>query len=226
MKKLLATTAVLAAMVLAQAGMPAAAETISVSGSVDAVNFGPLTSGIGTLNINNQSVGTGIFNLNTVTINSESFLAAPGVLSTNTLNVDQNVGGSHVLVLDITAFGLAGTAGVQNFLSSFSVTGQSTSGWNAREQTYINGGLLADTGIFAAVADSAFSTNSATIGALYNAEVIYTIFSNGIGQFNGGIDIATVGIVTPIPASLPFFLAGIAGLYGVAKRKRNNERKI
>ena len=217
MKKLLATTAILAAL-----AMPAWADTISVSGSVDAVAFGPLNSANGTLNIANQSVGTGIFNLNTLTIDSETFLAAPGVLDTNTINVDQNIGGNHTLILDIKAFGLAGTAGVNQFLSSFSVTGQSSSGWNAREQTFINGGLLADTGVFAAVADSASSINAATIGALFTAEVIYTIMSVGIGQFNGGIDIAVAQAATPLPASLPFFGAGLVGLMALVRKRRSN----
>lgn len=217
MRHLLATTAILAALAVTA---PAYADTISVSGSVDAVAFGPLNSANGTLNIANQSVGTGIFNLNTLTIDSETFLASPGVLDTNTINVDQNVGGSHTLVLDITAFGLAGTAGVNQFLSSFSVTGQSTSGWTAREETFINGGLLADTGVFAAVADSASSINGATIGSLFNAEVIYTIMSTGIGQFNGGIDISVAQAATPVPASLPFMAAGLVGLYGLARRRR------
>jgi hypothetical protein len=216
MRRLLATTAVLAAI-----AVPAYADTISVSGSVDAVAFGPLNSANGTLNIANQSVGTGIFNLNTLTIDSETFLAAPGVLDTNTINVDQNVGGNHTLILDIKAFGLAGTAGVNQFLSSFSVTGQSSSGWIAREQTFINGVQLADTGLFNAVADSAFSTDAATIGSLFTAEVIYSIFSRGIGQFNGGIDISVAQAATPIPASLPFFAAGLVGLVGLARKRRS-----
>jgi hypothetical protein len=215
MKRLLATTAVLAAL-----SAPAFAETISLSGSVDAVAFGPLTSGIGTLNIQNQSVGSGIFNLNTITINAESFLAAPGVLSTNTLDVDQHTLGNHTLVLDITASGLAGTPGLTNFLSSFSVTGQSSSGWIAREQTFVNGVQLADTGLFNAVADSAFSTDAAIIASLFDAEVKYTIFSRGEGQFNGGIDLSVAQ--TPLPATAWLFGAGMVGLVGLTRKRRSN----
>jgi hypothetical protein len=214
MKKLLL------AAVFALAVSPAMADTISLSGSVDGVNFGPLTSPFGSLNIINQSVGTGIFNLNTVTVNSESFLAAPGVLATNTLNIQQADTGNHLLVLDITAFGLAGIPGLTNFLSSFSVTGQSSAGWFAREQTFINGNQLADTGIFAAVADSAFSTNSATIGSTYNAEVIYTINSRGVGQFNGGIDISVAAVPGPVVgAGLPGMLALLLGVFRYWRQK-------
>lgn len=214
MKKLLLAT------VFALAVSPALADTISISGSVDGVNFGPLTSPIGTLNILNQSVGSGIFNLNTITINSESFLAAPGVLSTNTLNVQQTNTGSHDLVLDITAFGLTGVPGLTNFLSSFSVTGQSSGGWFAREQTFINGNPLADTGIFSAVADSAFSVDPALIGSTFNAEVIYSIHSIGAGQFNGGIDISVAAVPGPIVgAGLPGLLA-MFGMGGVWWKRR------
>lgn len=220
MKKLLLATVLL----LASATMHAKADTISISGSVDGVNFGPLTSPIGTLNILNQSVGTGIFNLNTVTINSESFLAAPGVLATNTLNIQQTNTGNHLLVLDITAFGLAGLPGLTNFLSSFSVTGQSSAGWFAREQTFINGNQLADTGIFSAVADSAFSVNSATIGSTYNAEVIYTINSRGAGQFNGGIDISVAAVPGPVVgAGIPGLIAACGMMIGFAKRRRQQK---
>jgi hypothetical protein len=214
MKRLLLATTAAALMLSA----PAFADTISLSGSVDGVNFGPLTSPDGTLNVLNQSVGTGIFDLNTVTINSESFLAAPGILATNTLNVDQTTAGNHTLILDIKAMGLAGVPGLQNFLSSFSVTGQSTAGWTAREQSFIDGTQLADTGVFHAVADSAFSTDAATIGSLFTAEVIYTINSVGIGQFNGGIDIAAAA--TPLPAALPMFFTGlVAGFFALRRRR-------
>jgi hypothetical protein len=217
MKKLLLATAIL----LASATMQAKADTISLSGSVDGVNFGPLTSPFGSLNIINQSVGTGVFNLNTVTVNSESFLAAPGVLATNTLNIQQSDTGNHLLVLDITAFGLAGLPGLTDFLSSFSVTGQSSAGWFAREQTFINGNQLADTGIFAAVADSAFSTNSAMIGSTYNAEVIYTINSRGAGQFNGGIDISVAAVPGPVVgAGLPGLIAGMFGIGAWWRRRK------
>ena len=214
MRKLLLTTVAVLAL-----SSPAWADNIVVTGSVDGVNFGPLTSPDGTLNIINQSVASGIFDLNTVTINAGPvFLTPPGVLATNTLNVDQTVSGNHTLVLDIQAQGLSGTAGLTDFLSSFSVTGQSTSGWSAQEQTFINGGLLADTGIFLAVADSASSIDAATIGSTYTAEARYTIMSVGVGQFNGGIDINVAA--TPLPAALPMFLGGLGMLGFVARKKR------
>ena len=220
MKKFLLCTVTAAGLALAS---PAFADTITISGSVDGAGFGPFGSPDGTLNINNQSVGTGIFDLNTVTINSETFLAAPGVLSTNTLNIDQNTGGNHTLVLDISANGLAGVAGLTDFLSSFSVTGQSTAGWTAREQTFINGVQLADTGVFAAVADSAFATDAATIGSTFDAEVQYTINSVGTGQFNGGIDISVAAV--PEPSSWAMMILGFVGVTVMGAKRRRNDKQ-
>ena len=112
---------------LALAASPAfAVVTISATANVDGTLLGPLTSSNGTLNLVNQSLG--VFDLNTITVNAgPAFVAPPGVLRTNTLNVDLNAGGTHSLVLDIISSGLTGTAGLTNFLSTFSV-----SSWPAR----------------------------------------------------------------------------------------------
>jgi hypothetical protein len=105
------------------------------------------------LDVSNQAFGS-VFNLNSLTINAQSFLAFPDIFSTNTLDVNQNAGGTHQLVINVTANGLVGTGTTQGVLSAFSVTGL-TGGWNAQEQTFINGNLLSDTGVFTATSDSA-----------------------------------------------------------------------
>ena len=94
----------LLAGVLALAAVPALADSISLTATCDGVACGAAFSPVGTLNVNNQAFG--IFNLNTLSINSQSFLVAPGVLVTNTLDVDQGTSGNLTLVLDVIANGL------------------------------------------------------------------------------------------------------------------------
>jgi hypothetical protein len=210
---LLATTA---ALLMAA---PAMADTITVNAFVDGVLVGSQSSADGNLDIAAQAFGT-VFNLNSLSINSEAFLAAGDLLSTNTLNVNQTVGGTHQLVIDIVASGLLGPGAVVPVLSSFSVSGL-TAGWSAEEQTFIDGSLLSDTGTFTATSDSAFEVKLANLLNPFSAEAKYTINSVGVGRFNGGIDLSAAQ--TPIPASLPLFLTGLAGLYGVARRRKRKQ---
>jgi len=213
MKKILLSTAALLAITTASN-----ADAITVTATVDGTLVATESSADGTLNVNNQAFGP-IFNLNSLSINSETFLAAPDLLSTNTLDVNQSAGGTHQLVIDITATGLAGPGTIEALLSAFSVTGL-TSGWSAREQTFINGVLLADTGTFTQTSDSAFSVDFRNVTNPFSAEAKYTINSAGIGRFNGGIDIAAAAVPGPVVgAGLPGLLAAI-GFFGLRRRKK------
>jgi hypothetical protein len=208
MKKLLL------ASVFALAVGPAFADAINLTATVDGVAAGSVTSPDGSLTVTNQSFG--VFNLNSLSINSETFLAPPGILSSNTLDVDQTTTGTHTLVLDIVATGLAGPNALENFLSSFSVSGQ-TAGWSVVESTTINGVLLAKTPVFTGVSDSASSTNAAFAGALFTADEHYTISSLGQGSFNGGIDISAA---VPEPATWGMMLLGFVGLAFMFRQQR------
>jgi hypothetical protein len=208
MKRLLLASAICLAV------SPALADSIFLTATVDGGAAGSASSPDGTLNIVDQAFG--VFNLNTLTINSQEFLAAPGVLNTNTLDIDQVMTGDHTLVLDIVASGLVGSGALENFLSTFSVTGL-TAGWTAREQTFINGSQLADTGFFTNPSDSALSTDAALMTNPFQAEVVYSLASVGTGQFNGGIDISVAAV--PEPATWGMMLLGFAGL-GFAFRNR------
>jgi hypothetical protein len=213
MKYLLATTAILAAM-----SLPAAADTITLKAFVDGVLVSTLTSADGNLDVSAQSFGPD-FNINSLTLNSETFLPVSNWLSTNTLNVNQSIGGNHQLVIDIVANGLAGPGAVVPTLSSFSVTGL-TKGWNADEQTFINGSLLSDTGVFTATSDSAFDVALANLTNPFSAEAKYTINGVGVGRFNGGIDI--LAAPTPLPGTFPFLAAGLVGIAGLVRKRRSN----
>jgi hypothetical protein len=208
MKKLLL------ASVFALAVGPAMADAINLTATVDGVVAGNVSSPDGSLTVTNQSFG--VFNLNSLSINSETFLAPPGILSSNTLDVDQTALGSHTLVLDIVATGLAGPNALENFLSSFSVSGQ-TAGWSVIERTTINGNPLATTPLFTGVSDSAFSTNAAFAATLFTADEHYTITSLGEGSFNGGIDISTA---VPEPATWGMMLLGFVGLAFAFRNRR------
>jgi hypothetical protein len=201
MKKLLLTS------VFALAVSPAFADSINLTATVDGSLVASASSPDGTLNVNDQAFGS-VFNLNSLNINSQEFLAPPGVLSTNTLDVDQTSGGTHTLVLDIRAAGLKGPGALENFLSSFSVSGQ-TGGWSVVEQTRINGVVLATTPLFAGVSDSASSINAAFASNPFTAEAIYTIHTAGVGSFNGGVDISAA---VPEPATWGMMLLGFVGL--------------
>jgi hypothetical protein len=191
------------------------ADAINLTATVDGVVAGSASSPDGSLTVTNQSFGA--FNLNSLSINSETFLAPPGILSSNTLDVDQTTTGTHTLVLDIVATGLKGPNALQDFLSSFSVSGQ-TAGWSVIERTTINGVTLATTPLFTGVSDSAFSTNAAFAGALFTADEHYTITSVGEGSFNGGIDISAA---VPEPATWGMMLLGFVGLaFAFHKRRR------
>lgn len=208
MKKLLL------ASVFALAVGPALADSITLTATCDGVACGSASSTNGTLDVSDQDFG--LFNLNSLTINSQTFLAPPGVLTSNTLDVDQNVSGNHTLVLDITASGLSGPNALTNFLSSFSVSGQSA-GWSVIEQTTINGNILAQTPLFTGVADSASSINAAFAGSTFTADEHFLINSSGIGSFNGGIDISVAAV--PEPTTWMMMLLGFVGLAMTFKSK-------
>jgi hypothetical protein len=206
---------ILLASVFALAVGPAMADAINLTATVDGVAAGSASSPDGSLTITNQAFG--VFNLNSLSINSATFLAPPGVLSSNTLDVDQGTSGTHTLVLDIVATGLAGPNALENFLSSFSVSGQSA-GWSVVESTTINGSLLATTPVFTGVSDSASSINAAFAGATFTADEHYIIHSVGQGSFNGGIDIAVAAV--PEPATWGMMLLGFVGLAFAFRNRR------
>jgi hypothetical protein len=216
MRKLLLASVALVAMSTA-----ALADTIILQATLDGVVVGTATSANGTLNLNNQAFGG--FNLNTVSINDQNFLAPPGVLNTNTLDVAQTLTGSHTLLIDIAATGqsLGNTTHLQNFLSEFSVTGL-TPGWTVQEQTTINGNQLSITPVFGGTSAAVDVAGSAIIGPTFTADVHYIIKTNGPGQFNGGIDINAAAVPGPIVgAGAPGIIAAGMFLLGMAKRRKN-----
>jgi hypothetical protein len=213
MKKYLVTAAALLAL-----GAPALADSITLNASVNGVLVDTISSIDGNLNVNSVSFGPD-FDLNTLTINAgPSFLAPPGILSTNTLDVNQTVAGTNKLVLDIVASGLTGTGALTALLSEFSVTGLTT-GWTVQEATAINGAPLSATPVFTGNSASVDVAGSATLTSPYSAEAIYTIVATGTGQFNGGIDI-NAGVPGPTAgAGVPGIVAALV-LLGLAARRR------
>jgi hypothetical protein len=212
MKKLLLLSAA-----LLLAASPALADSISVLVQENGSTVGSASSADGTLNIEGQSYGT--FNLNTLTINDASFLAPPGILSTNTLNVAQAVQTmTNVLDITITAMGLTGTGALTSLLSEFSVTGL-TSGWTVQELTSINGSPLSSTPVITANSASADLIANALLTNPYDATVEYIITANSgsVGEFNGGIDISVAP--TPIPGAVWMF-GSVLGLGGMLMRRK------
>jgi hypothetical protein len=207
----------LGAVAMASALMASAAyaDAINLTATVDGVAAGSASSPDGSLTVTNQSFGA--FNLNSLSINSQTFLAPPGVLSSNTLDVDQTTTGNHTLVLDIVATGLSGPNALENFLSSFSVSGQ-TAGWSVVERTTIEGVTLATTPVFTGVSDSASSINAAFAGTTFTADEHYTITSVGEGSFNGGIDISVSAV--PEPSTWGMMLLGFVGLAFAFRNRR------
>lgn len=215
MKSLLYAFAAVAALAVS----PALADTITATATVDGGLTQTTTTVNGTLNIIGGSIGP--FSFNTVSANSQTTLPPPGILTTNSLNLQQTATGSHQLVLDITASQLTGTNALTNFLSTFSVSGLSA-GWTAREQTFINGVQLTDTGNFTTPSASASATVTRLETNPFSAEVRYTITSNGPGGFNGGIDISgTAAVPGPVVgAGFPGLVALLGGIWGWKKRRQ------
>ena len=158
-----------------------------------------------------------MFNLNTLTLNSQSSLAPPDILDSNTLNVDQNTGGTHTLALDIVASGLTGPNALKALLSEFSVTGL-TVGWTVQASTDINGVLLATTPVFSGNAAEANALGAAFLTNPFSASAHYLITTNGVGQFNGGVDIAVAAV--PEPATWGMMLLGFVGLAFAFRTRR------
>lgn len=215
MKQLLYASVALLALATA-----ARADTITATAVVDGGAPQSTSSASGTLNI--VGVALGPFSFNTISANSQSTLPAPGILTTNSLDLQQTAAGSHVLVLDIVASQLTGTNALTNFLSTFSVSGL-TAGWTAREQTFINGVQLADTGNFNTPSASASANTIRLETNPFTAGVRYTITSNGIGGFNGGIDISgTAAVPGPVVgAGFPGLVALLGGIWGWKKRRQS-----
>ena len=211
LKKLLLSTAMVGLL-----ASPAMADAIVATARVDGTLVATGSSLSATLDVNNQAFGPD-FNLNTLTINSQGSIAAPGVLSTNTFDVNQTIGGTHTLMLDILATGLMGPNALTNLLSTFSVSGL-PAGWSVTEETLINGSLLATTPLFSGVSDSASAIDAAFLGNPFSAEVIYTVNSVGTGNFNGGIDISVAAV--PEPATWAMVILGFAGVAFMGMRRR------
>ena len=184
---------------------PALADTITLTATVDGTFVTTDSSLDGTLDISNQAFGPD-FNLNSLDINSKQFLAAPNVLNTNALDVNQDVTGTHQLVLDIAANGLVGPGALSALISEFSVTGLTT-GWTVMEQTFINGAALASTPVFSGNSAAEDVNGSALLTNPFSADVRYTITATGEGSFNGGIN-----ILAPVPG--PVVGAGVPGILG------------
>lgn len=218
MRKLLLVSAALGALCV-----PALADNITLTATADGVLVDTISSGgLPTLDENNVAFGSA-FNLNSLTINSEASLSPGDILSTNTINVAANASGQHNLVLDITSANMTGLGSLENFLSSFSVTGL-PAGWSVQETTFINGVQLAQTPNFMGPppSDSAFSTDAALMTNPFSAEVQYNITSNGAGRFNGGIDLSVAPVPGPlVGAGLPGLLAGLTmiGFFGTRRQK-------
>jgi hypothetical protein len=197
----------------------AKADAIALTATVDGTLVASAASINGTLSIVNQQFG--VFNLNSLDINSATFLAAPDILKTNTLDVGQSITGNHQLIIDIKAAGLVGVTGLEALLSEFSVTGM-TSGWSAQEQTFVNGSPLASTPVFTTNSAAADITAIANITNPFVAEVRYTINSVGSGAFNGGIDISVAAVPGPVVgAGLPGLLS-LIGFGGVWWKRRKS----
>jgi hypothetical protein len=204
---------------------PAVADDITLRATADNVLVDTLDSGgLPFLDVSNTAFGSA-FNLNSLTLNSRGSLTAPDELKTNTLDVQGIISGMHTLVLDIVASGLTGTGSLQSFLNEFSVTGL-TSGWSVTEQTKINGVVQATTPAITANSASADVTTTALESNPFSAEAIYTISTNGLGSFNGGIDIQAVAVPSPIlGAGIPGLIIGL-GVLGFAASRRQPDGAV
>jgi len=217
------------ALVGAVSGLPlagAALVALTAPGKADTINVVAIVDGALAYS-DSSSTGTltappffpiGVYT-NSLTI--QTFLVAPDVLRTTMLNINQTAGGSHQLIIHIGAQGLSGPNALTNWLSTFSVS-DLTAGWSVQEQTFINGVLLADTGVMLAAASLSAFTGAAAVGGLFNAEVTYIINSVGIGDFSGGIDISVADIAVaavPEPATWSMMILGFAGIGFMAYRR-------
>jgi hypothetical protein len=220
------------ALVGAVSGLPlagAALVALTAPGKADTINVVAIVDGALAYS-DSSSTGTltappffpiGVYTnfLNSLTI--QTFLVPPDVLRTRTLNINQTAAGSHQLIIHIGAQGLSGPNALTNWLSTFSVS-DLTAGWSVQEQTFINGVLLADTGVMLAAAPLSAFTGAAAVGVLFNADVKYIINSVGIGNFLGGIDVSVADIAVaavPEPATWSMMILGFAGIGFMAYRR-------
>jgi hypothetical protein len=252
MKKLLATTALLAVFTL-----PAAASTVTLGGQTwDTTNSGSLSLGnvvpagnqpqnapcvICGANQPQQPANFGYNdyqnggNLTAATAFSDQGSGGRNTLSNNTIgsvNPGYQVGaGSAFLAyllanndtslgfsigVDVNDNGNAQTLNAFYFLdyTTHTVLASFTGGATGNVPSVHNGTGLPDYSITGAL----LNLNDVHLGDTIGFVAIMTGLNDGPDSFF--IEAAPAVAQTPLPASLPFMLAGLAGLYGLTKRKK------
>ena len=157
-----------------------------------------------------------VFTTTQVTATGRPINPMPNILGSTSLNVASS--GPGTLRVYVTSQG--NTDVNSNWMSTFT-SNSLPSGWQVREQTFIDpgNGLFTTTtqlgnAVFNAIGTSVAAAVAAS-GNNYSVTHLYTIIASSAGSA-----LSTINLQTPLPGALPLFATGLLGLWALRRKRR------
>ena len=202
------------AMLLASTAF-AAADSVTITASDtlgNSVTLGPDSSGFFQPSSFSLPGGFNVVSVNAGFRGTPNGITAPGLLNTNTLDIDNQSTVLQTLTIDVKVTGNAPPSGLQAITSAFDSVGL-TPGWTLHEATFVNGVLqrFAD---FTGTGGTGPLLSTANFGAgpTWTLDAVFTITNGTPGSMGPGIlgDVNAGIKVESVPG--PIVGAGLPGL--------------